>query len=136
VQHGSGTTLAQVAVGEKRNELSAIPPLLAGRDLRDTIVTSDALHTQRSFARTIHDGGGYYLMIVKANQPQRHDDLARFFDLPAIIVDHEQWDRVETVSNGHGPLEVRHLEYPTGDCASLGWHGVTGIMRRTGERHV
>jgi hypothetical protein len=90
VQHGSGTTLAQVAVGEKRHELSAIPPLLAGRDLRDTIVTSDALHTQRSFARTIHDGGGYSLMIAKANQPQRRDDLARFFDLPAIIADHEQ----------------------------------------------
>ncbi|NWF78932.1 MAG: transposase [Chloroflexi bacterium] len=44
VQHGSGTTLAQVAVGEEHNELSTIPLLLAGRDLRDTIITSDALH--------------------------------------------------------------------------------------------
>jgi hypothetical protein len=59
VPHGSGSTLAQVAVGEKRNALSAIPPRFAGRDLTDTIITSDALHTQRSFARTIHEPGGY-----------------------------------------------------------------------------
>lgn len=138
VQHGSGTTLAQVAVGEKRNELSAIPPLFAGRDLTDTIITSDALHTQRSFARTIHQAGGYYhyLMIAKANQPQLRDDLALFFALPAIIADHEQWDRVETVSKGHGRLELRRLECTTGDCAYLGWPGATVIMRRTCERHV
>lgn len=135
MQHGSGTTLAQVALGEKRNELSAIPPLLAGRDLRDTIITSDALHTQRRFARTIHDGGGDDLMIAKAHQPQLRDDLALFFDRPAIRADHEQWDRVETVSKGHGRLEVRRLEDPTGDCAYLGWPGATGIIRRTCERH-
>ncbi len=136
VQHGSGTTLAQVAVGEKRNELSAIPPLLAGRDLTDTIITSDALHTQRSFARAIHEAGGYYLMIAKANQPQLCDDLALFFELPAIIADHEQWDCVETVSKGHGRLEVRRLECTTGDCSYLGWPGATVILRRTCERHV
>jgi hypothetical protein len=57
VRHGSGTTLAQVATDEQRNELSAIPPRFSGRDLYDTIVTSDARHTQRRFASTIHDGG-------------------------------------------------------------------------------
>ena len=87
VQHGSGITLAQVAVGEKRNELRAIPTLLAGRDRTDTIITSDALYTQRSFARTIHESGGFYLMIAKANQPQLSDDLALLFDLPAIVAD-------------------------------------------------
>ena len=136
VQHGSGTTLAQVAVGEKRNELSAIPPLFAGRDLTDTVITSDALHTQRSFAQAIHAAGGYYLMIAKANQPQLCDDLALFFELPAILADQEQWDRVETVSKGHGRLEVRQLECTTGDCAYLGWPGATVILRRTCERHV
>jgi predicted transposase YbfD/YdcC len=136
VQHGSGTTLAQVAVADKRNELSAIPPLFAGRDLSDTIITSDALHTQRNFARAIHLAGGYYLMIAKANQPQLRDDLSLFFTLPAIIADHEQWDRVETVSKGHGRLEVRTLECTTGDCAYLGWPGATVLLRRTCERHV
>lgn len=136
VQHGSGTTLTQVAVGEKRNELSAIPPLFDGRDLTDSIITSDALHTQRPFAQRIHAAGGYYLMIAKANQPQLRDDLALFFELPAIRADQEQWDRVTTVSKGHGRLEVRTLECTTGDCAYLGWPGATVVIRRTCERHV
>lgn len=136
VQHGSGTTVAQVAVAQKRNELSAVPVLLAGRDLTDTMITSDALHTQRSFAQHLHAAGGYYLMIAKANQPQLRDDLALFFDLPAILADHEQWDRVETVSKGHGRLEVRTLECTTGECAYLGWPGATHVIRRTCERQV
>jgi hypothetical protein len=36
VQHGSGTTLAQDQVANKRNEITAVPALLAGRDLTDT----------------------------------------------------------------------------------------------------
>ncbi|WP_141508777.1 ISAs1 family transposase, partial [Candidatus Chloroploca asiatica] len=115
VQHGSGTTVAQVAVGEKRNELSAIPALFADRDLTDTIITSDALHTQRSFARAIHEAGGYDLMIAKGNQPHLRDDLALFFERPAIAADHEHRDQVETVSKGHGRLDVRRLECITTD---------------------
>ena len=135
VQHGSGVTLAQVAVAHKRNELSAVPLLLAGRDLTDTIITSDALHTQRSLAQTIHERHGFYFMMVKANQPQFRDDLALFFTLPAIMADQEHWDRVETVSYGHGRLEKRHLEVTTGDCAYLGWPGATHVFRRTCTRY-
>ncbi|MEI6180877.1 MAG: ISAs1 family transposase [Chloroflexales bacterium] len=117
VQHGSGITLAHVAVAQKRNALSAVPALLHGRDLTDTILTSDALHTQRTFAQHIHTAGGYSLMITKANQPQLHQDLALFFDLPAIAADHEQWDRVEPITNGHGRFETRTLDVTTGDGA-------------------
>jgi hypothetical protein len=75
-------------------------------------------------------------MIAKANQPQLRDDLALCFELPAISADQEQWDRVETVSKGHGRVEVRTLECTTGACAYLGWPGATVIIRRTCERHV
>jgi predicted transposase YbfD/YdcC len=136
VQHGSATTLAQVAVGHKRNELSAIPALFDGRSLSDTVITSDALYTQRSFAQRIHDAGGYYLMIAKANQPQLRDDLALFFELPAIRADQEQWDWVETVSKGHGRLERRRLECTSGDCSYVGWPGASLIIRRSCERQI
>jgi predicted transposase YbfD/YdcC len=136
VQHGSAVTLAQVAVAHKRNELSAVPRLLAGRDLTDTITTSDALHTQRSLAHDIHARHGFYFMMVKANQPQLRDDLALFFTLPAIVADQEHWDRVETVSYGHGRCETRTLEVTTGDCAYLGWPGATHLCRRTCTRYT
>jgi hypothetical protein len=126
VQHGSGTPLAQVAVGAQRNELSTIPPRFADRNLHGTIVTSDALHTQRRFARAIHDGGGDDLMIAKANQPTVRDTLALCFDLPATIADREPCDGVEMVSTGRGRLGVRRLESITGDCICLGWPGDQG----------
>ncbi len=77
----------------------------------------------RNVAQQIIDQGEHYLMIVKRNQPQLHDDLALFFDLPAIAADHEHWDRVQTITKGHGRIEVRTLESTTGDCAALGWPG-------------
>jgi predicted transposase YbfD/YdcC len=136
VQHGSGVTLAQAPVAQKRNEITAVPALLRGRDLTDTILTMDALLTQRALAQQISEQGGYYLMIVKANQPRLRDDLALFFELPAIVCDQEHWDRVQTVSSGHGRLETRTLECTTGDCCWLNWPGVTHMVRRTCERYV
>jgi predicted transposase YbfD/YdcC len=136
VQHGRGVTLAQAAVARKRSEITAVPALVRGRDLTDTIITMDALLTQRAFAQQIVDQQGYYLMIVKANQPHLRDDLALFFELPAIVADLERWDRVRTISRGHGRLETRTLECTTGDCAWLGWPGATHIARRTCERQV
>jgi hypothetical protein len=53
VRHGSGTTLAQMAVPHKRNEMTAVPVLLRGRDLTDPVITLDALLTQRKLARQI-----------------------------------------------------------------------------------
>ena len=51
VGHGRGVVLAQLAVERKRGELSAVPKLLRGRDLSDTVITMDALLTQRNLDR-------------------------------------------------------------------------------------
>jgi predicted transposase YbfD/YdcC len=121
VQHGSAVTLAQAAVERKRSEITAVPTLLRTRGLTDTITTMDALLTQRALAQLIDERNGFYLMIVKANQPQLRDDLALFFELRAIAAAHEQWDREETHNKGHGRLEHRVLECTTGDCDT--WAG-------------
>ena len=51
VQHGDATVLGQVEVALKRDERSAVPALLEGRDLHGKVVTLDALHTLRPTAR-------------------------------------------------------------------------------------
>jgi predicted transposase YbfD/YdcC len=136
VGHGRGVVLAQLAVERKRSELSAVPALLRGRDLTDTVITMDALLTQRALALQIIEQGGYYLMMVKANQARLRDNLAWFFDYPSIAADRERWDRIQTITHGHGRMETRTLECTTGDCAWLGWPGATVIVRRTCERQV
>jgi predicted transposase YbfD/YdcC len=136
VQHGCGVTLAQAAVAHKRNEITAAPALLRGRDLTDTITTMDALLTQRRVAQQIVDQNGYYLMSVKANQPHLRDNLALYFELPPIAADQEHWDRVSTVSRGHGRLETRTLECISTECAWLDWPGATQVARRRCERQI
>ena len=61
--------LGQAAVDAKTNEITAVPTLLAGRDLTGTVTTMDALLTQRELAKQILSQGGHYLMVVKKNQP-------------------------------------------------------------------
>lgn len=136
VQHTSAVTLAQVAVEQKRNEISAAPALLQGRAGPGTVTTMDALLTQRALAEQIERQGGYYLMVVKRNQRRLYDDLTLFFQLPAIAADHEQRDQVQTITKRHGRLETRTLECSTAGVDYLTWPGMAQIVRRTCERTV
>jgi hypothetical protein len=76
IVHGSGTVVAQVAVGAKTNEIPCIKPLLADLDLKGVVVTADALHTQRETARyLVEDKDAAYVFTVKDNQPTLRDDI-------------------------------------------------------------
>ena len=47
--------LGQVAVEQKRHEITAIPTLRQLRELSGGVVTSDAMGTQQEIAKTIRD---------------------------------------------------------------------------------
>ena len=69
VTHGTTTTLAQVAVGEKTNEIPEAQRLLEPLDLRGKVVTADAMHTQSNLARLIVETkGGDYVLTCKDHQ--------------------------------------------------------------------
>ena len=80
--HQVGVTLAQHAVDDKTNEITAVETLLEQLVLEGRIVTMDALLTQRHVAQTIVDKGGDYVMIVKENQPRLRADIELVFTLP------------------------------------------------------
>lgn len=100
--HTHGVVLGQTEVDGKTNEITAFAPLLDRIELRDVLVTADALHTQRGHAHYLHERGAHYLWIAKANQPRLHTQL---IGLPwsQIPVVHESRDR------GHGRVEHRRL---------------------------
>src|SRR5262249_60447867 len=75
----TGITLGQVAVEAKSNEITALPELLQLLDLHEKIVTIDAIGCQREIAQTIVEGGGDYILAVKANQPTLHTELQTAF---------------------------------------------------------
>jgi len=68
----TGITLGQVAVDAKSNEITAMPQVL---DLREKIVTTDAMGCQKAIAETIVEGGGEYSLAVKDTQPPLHAEL-------------------------------------------------------------
>jgi predicted transposase YbfD/YdcC len=135
VRH-DGVVLAQTAVADKANEIVVAPLLVAGRDLAGTVVTMDALLTQRTFAQQIREQGGHYLMVVKANQPELAQAIATLFDDPPWLVDERprEYARRRTVDKGHGRLETRTLEASPSLNAWLDWPDVGQVLRRTYRR--
>lgn len=67
--HDKAVVQNQVGIADKSNEIPALPDLLAPLELDGTVVTADALNTQRESARHIvQDKGAHYLFTVKDNQ--------------------------------------------------------------------
>lgn len=71
----AGITLAQAFVGEKTNEITAIPELLEMLKIKGAVVTIDAMGTQRAIADKIVKKGGDYILSVKGNQDSLHDEI-------------------------------------------------------------
>ena len=102
----SGITLGQVAVGAKSNEIAAMPQLLELLDLRDKIVTTDAMGCQKAIVETIVKGGGDYILAVKDNQPTLHAEIqAAFAQAPAPKPRSARSST--TADKGHGRYEQR-----------------------------
>jgi len=57
----------QRVVDGKSNEITAIPALLETLDLKNSIVTLDAMGCQKTIASQILDRGADYLLVLKAN---------------------------------------------------------------------
>jgi predicted transposase YbfD/YdcC len=63
-----GLVLGQRQVGDKSNEITAVPELLDTLDLKGNIVTLDAMGCQKAIASKILERGADYLVTLKANQ--------------------------------------------------------------------
>jgi len=100
--------LAQVKTEEKSNEITAIPRLLDLLQIRNCMVTIDAMGCQKEIARKIVDGGADYLLAVKENQPTLSAEIvALFADArhdPHLL---ESMDFHSVQEKGHGREEVR-----------------------------
>ncbi|TDT74591.1 hypothetical protein EDC55_101137 [Allofrancisella inopinata] len=56
-----------------------MPKLLSKLDLAGTIITSDAMGTQRKTAQQIIEQKGDYVLSLKGNQSSLHEDVALWF---------------------------------------------------------
>lgn len=100
--------LAQLAVADKSNEITAVPQLLRALELTGCVVTVDALNCQKSIAKEISEADADYVLALKGNHGTLHDEVKCFLedaqqrgwrDVPHSFV--------KTTDKEHGRLETR-----------------------------
>lgn len=107
--HENRLILGQVKTDEKSNEITAIPKLLKLLELNGSIVTIDAIGTQKDIAEAIVEKQADYVLAVKANRPNLHEEVKWFFD--DIDLDSDEIDGLvyshRSVDKDHGRIEIR-----------------------------
>lgn len=128
--HATSIVLAQVNVDAKTNEIPCLRMVLDQiKDLKDVLITADALHCQTAHITYLLDRGAHLLVCAKGNQPGL---LKRLNALPwkQVPVGYTSTDRA------HGRIEERTLKVVTvtDSAGGLGFPGAAQaiqITRRT-----
>jgi len=135
----NGIVLGQKKTNEKSNEITAIPELLKTLEIKGCIVTIDAMGCQKDIVETIIDKGSDYVLSLKGNQGNLHNDVTLFFQ------EHQRknfknlsFDYHETTDGGHGKIEIRRY-WTTSEIAWLqgreNWKNLETICMVERERH-
>ncbi len=136
----SQLVLAQVKVSDKSNEITAIPFLLDAFNGEDSIVTIDAMGTQKKIAAKINKHKGDYILSLKANHPTLFNQVSDWFEslqsestFP-LPVEH-------TTESGHYRTEIRKywtfsLDQLPALYQSDEWSGLQSIVVVERTRHL
>jgi predicted transposase YbfD/YdcC len=102
--------LGQTRVGDKSNEIVAIPALLELLAIEGAVVTIDAIGCQRDIAQTIIDGKADYLLALRGNQGTLRDDVELFVqEQKAVAFKDASVSQDTTVDGDHGRIETRTI---------------------------
>jgi predicted transposase YbfD/YdcC len=121
-------TLKQAEVATKEHEIPGATTLIAGHDLRGCVVTADALHTQRTWCRSVRAQGGDYVLIAKKNQRGLREDVALLFG--GVWPSWLEQRTGATLDKGHGRIEVRQLRASTelNEYLAEQWSGLAQVF--------
>lgn len=102
--------LGQTRVGDKSNEIVAIPALLELLTIEGAVVTIDAMGCQREIAQKIIDKKADYLLALKGNQGTLRDDVELFArEQKAAAFKDASVSQDTTVDGDHGRIETRTI---------------------------
>jgi predicted transposase YbfD/YdcC len=105
--HENHAVFGQLKIDEKSNEIKAIPKLLKMLNLKEATVTIDAMGCQRDIAGQIIDQNGNYVLALKGNQGQLHEDVKLYMDDAIDQASSSVSDVYESCEKGHGRIEQR-----------------------------
>jgi predicted transposase YbfD/YdcC len=106
--HENGICIGQVRVEDKSNEITAMPELMELLDLKGTIITADALNTQKDIVQKAIEKGADYILPVKGNHAGLLEEIELMFkgaeDREFKGIDAETSESVDKL---HGRIEER-----------------------------
>ena len=101
-------TLATEFIDSKTNEIPTCPKLLARLDIKDAIITFDALNTQEKTISYIHKNKAHYVVPVKDNHKDFSEELSSYFhDLKLL----KNCDKYVTNEKAHNKIERREYYF-------------------------
>lgn len=132
--------LGQRKVEDKSNEITAIPELLKVLAIEGCIVTIDAMGCQREIAQQIVAQQADYVLALKGNQGNLHEDVVQVFE-HARRTDFAdiEYDFCQSLTSNHGRTEIRrhwilgHVQYLANAAQ---WAGLTRIGLVESERKL
>src|SRR3954468_20541147 len=126
-----GLVLAQRAAEEKRGELTVLPELLDGLDLRGCLASLDALACQPGIAQRIMARGGDYLLALKGNRKRAHAEVKAWFAANAFALGGSLRPCFDAFDESHGRLGGRRgFAWPgAGVFTTLAaWPGLRAVL--------
>lgn len=101
--------LGQIATDAKSNEITAIPQLLKLLSLNGALVTLDAMGCQKEIVEEIVGAGADYIVTVKDNQLNLHEQLQGAFEARGTAEAAQHSVPVTTEKKKHGRVEHRSV---------------------------
>ncbi len=118
---------------DKSNEIVAIPELLELIAIKGCIVTIDAMGCQKKIASKILEQEADYILMVKDNQQELHQQIKTTFKVQKPVSVHRQYEFA------HGRIEERYCEVITNldylDNKDQ-WEGISALVRITAKRTI
>ena len=126
-----GLVLAQRAAEEKKGELTILPELLDGLDLRRCLVSLDALACRPEIAQRIMGRGGDYLLALKGNRKKAHAEVKDWFAVNAFALGGSLRPFFDAFDDSHGRL-VRRRVFACPDVGAFAtlkdWPGLAMVL--------
>lgn len=104
-------------IEEKTNEIPKIEEIVQGLNLKGIIVTWDALNTQTKNIKAVIEAGGDYIVPIKGNQGNFHQDLIDYFDeeqCDKIIAGNSKSAYMEYTEKSHSAV-IKYQLFQTSD---------------------
>ncbi len=123
----NGFCLGEERVDDKSNEITAIPELINHINIKGHIITTDAMGCQREIVKKIRKKQADYVLAVKRNQANLHDDIKLCFDDEGLL---SKCAYIKKVEKARSSIETREY-WQTDDIAWLShkknWSGLKSI---------